>query len=358
LRRNDDCVTGELYIKELEKIHGSIQLMRLVKERMVHGIVTSTKRDRYSATVVVPTKKRPKLLVRALTSVVNAWQSSGPESGQLEVCVVDDEWDNSTQNTVSCLPYPESVILRYLRNPSGPNRGSAAARNYGVQSASSPFIYWLDDDDEFRDNRFEISYPILSSGKAEMVLERTCRILPDGRRYITGPEEHYGDVYRFLLMPNPSFAVAPVATSFRRDVFERVGGMRSELRFAEDSELLLRLCLHCKAAVNPGEPVANYYFHSGNTSGSGHTHLWHPIRALRTLLLGVDWSNKLLEKELLKSTISGMFDYSLHECRIRYSYRKRLAEGLSVMREFPFECMRHQNLKSMLVWLCKVEKSS
>src|SRR3954454_11717029 len=87
-------------------------------------------------TVVIPTKNRRKLLLRTLASVL------GQEGVDLDVVVVDDGGADDAEATVARL---QDVRLRVLRHDV--SRGVSAARNTGLNAATSPFVAFLDDDD-------------------------------------------------------------------------------------------------------------------------------------------------------------------------------------------------------------------
>jgi glycosyltransferase involved in cell wall biosynthesis len=88
--------------------------------------------------VVIPTRGRPQLLMRAVDSALA--QSLAPS----EVLVVVDGPDPETEDQVEAHPDPR---VRLLRLPV--NRGAAGARNAGVRAARSAWIAFLDDDDEW-----------------------------------------------------------------------------------------------------------------------------------------------------------------------------------------------------------------
>lgn len=92
--------------------------------------------------VVIPTYRRPPLLLRCLRAVLVQMFDAGP----FEVIVVDDGHDQATRQAVESLrpEVPAWVSLRYLRPASG--RGPAVARNAGWRAAVAPLIAFTDDD--------------------------------------------------------------------------------------------------------------------------------------------------------------------------------------------------------------------
>jgi glycosyltransferase involved in cell wall biosynthesis len=93
-------------------------------------------------TVVIPTYKRPQLLLRCLTAVLT--QRFEPDA--YEVIVVDDGHDDATRDLVQAVADGASLAaeLRYLRPAAG--RGPAVARNVGWRAARGQIIAFTDDD--------------------------------------------------------------------------------------------------------------------------------------------------------------------------------------------------------------------
>lgn len=91
--------------------------------------------DTYS--VVIPTRLRPTMLLRAIESV--AAQSRLPE----RVLVVD----NSPEGSEADLPANIRMPITKINAPAATN--AAAVRNIGLREATSRFVAFLDDDDEW-----------------------------------------------------------------------------------------------------------------------------------------------------------------------------------------------------------------
>lgn len=102
-----------------------------------------------SVTVVIPTRHRPGLLARALTSV---YQQETPAA---QVVVVIDGPDDETARTLQS--HPDVTVVQ--RATSG---GPAAARNDGVRAATSQFVAFLDDDDVWRPGKLTAQVELLS----------------------------------------------------------------------------------------------------------------------------------------------------------------------------------------------------
>ncbi|MEJ5963431.1 glycosyltransferase [Pedobacter immunditicola] len=91
-------------------------------------------------TVIIPTYKRTKLLIRCLEALVS--QSIPKEDFQ--VIVVSDGPDLQTQKALETWRMNNLLSLNYVQTPF--KGGPAAARNYGWKMAHAPLIAFTDDD--------------------------------------------------------------------------------------------------------------------------------------------------------------------------------------------------------------------
>ena len=96
--------------------------------------------------IIVRTKDRPKLLIRALHTIFA--QTYRP----IEVIIINDGGcelsDESLRKALGDIP------MQYIRNDE--NRGRAHAGNVGIENAHGEYIGFLDDDDEFYPNHLRV----------------------------------------------------------------------------------------------------------------------------------------------------------------------------------------------------------
>jgi glycosyltransferase involved in cell wall biosynthesis len=104
-----------------------------------------------SVTVVVPTRNRPQLLARALTSILQQ-----DYAGPIECIVV---FDQSLPDLPPGLVVPPGRTLRSIRNTRKP--GLPGARNSGILSSSGELIAFCDDDDEWLPTKLSEQVPDL-----------------------------------------------------------------------------------------------------------------------------------------------------------------------------------------------------
>src|SRR5258708_4440871 len=97
-----------------------------------------------SVSVVIPTRARPALVVRAVNSALQQ------TFGDLEVIVVIDGRDEETLAALASISSPR---LRLLPLPT--QVGGSRARNEGVHAATGEWVAFLDDDDEWLPEKLE-----------------------------------------------------------------------------------------------------------------------------------------------------------------------------------------------------------
>lgn len=176
--------------------------------------------------VVVPTYRRPELLSRCLTALLQ--QTMNPAA--YEVIVVDDGHDDATRTLVQRLRRMGGMpALRYIRPEHG--RGPAVARNAGWRAARGSLVAFTDDD-TIADRRW------LAEGEAAMA----HRVAMCGRVVVPPLQEPPTD--HELMTRGLASAEFVTANAFvRRDALQRVGGFDERFKRAwrEDSDLQFRL---------------------------------------------------------------------------------------------------------------------
>lgn len=95
--------------------------------------------------VVIPTLNRPSLVLRAVSNALAQTYK------QLEAVVVVDGPDAATIEALSTLNEPRLRVV-----PLPVNVGLAEARNSGIRAAAGDWVAFLDDDDEWHENKIEI----------------------------------------------------------------------------------------------------------------------------------------------------------------------------------------------------------
>ena len=208
--------------------------------------------------VVIPTRGRPDLVVRAVRSAL------AQSLREIEVVVVADGPDDATTRALRTLDDPRLVVEVLPQS-----RGVGAARNAGVRIARGRWIAFLDDDDEWASDKLAVQLPIaMGSAHAHPIV--TCRVAvrADGGREavwprrVPAPGERL-DEYLFVRR-TPFWGEALVQTStllVDRDLAVAVP-FDERLAKHEDLDWLLRAVRVANAAVTfvPSErPLATWH---------------------------------------------------------------------------------------------------
>lgn len=101
--------------------------------------------------VVIPTRNRTDMLVRAIESVIAQTYEN------IEICIVIDGEDDVTAQFLA--GYAASRVDMKVAQTDG--IGGSAARNLGVEMAAGTWIAFLDDDDEFLPRKLEKQVALL-----------------------------------------------------------------------------------------------------------------------------------------------------------------------------------------------------
>jgi hypothetical protein len=197
--------------------------------------------------VVIPAYNAAPFLDRCLKSVFA--QTLKPE----EVIVVDDK---STDNTAALAAELGAKVVRRTING-----GLSAARNSGIQSASSEWIALLDADDLWLPEKLERQAACI---RPEVVLIYTgIRFFDDNGIRSVLPAINPTTALKMLRYRNP----IPCTYLVRREALMHDGGYREDIRACEDWEMLVRLQRLGKF-VAVTDHLTDIYLHPGSLSAN------------------------------------------------------------------------------------------
>jgi glycosyltransferase involved in cell wall biosynthesis len=196
-----------------------------------------------SISVIIPIYNAAGFLADALRSVhAQAYQP-------LEIILVDD---GSTDHIDDVLPSlgPGIVFLRQ------PNRGPAAARNLGIQSAKGDFLAFLDADDRWPDCKLKIQSDYLKQHPdVSIVLGYVRYILLEGStRLEHWFVEEYGDISHVHLGSG----------LYRRNAFEQIGVFDENMPQGEDLDWFMRVRESTISMVVLPDVTLLYHRHTAN----------------------------------------------------------------------------------------------
>ena len=190
----------------------------------------------------------------------------------LELIVVDD---GSRDESVELLRGIDDPRLRLVVQE---NRGAHAAINRGLEMAQGDYLAIINSDDVFDPRRIETCLRTMDAEASDFACswirvvdgEGAGTAVKRGWRNMrpswagAGGEDGYWTREDFTLnMLSTNFVSTTSNMLFRRNVFERVGGMRN-LRFAHDWDFMLRVAsvFRCSEVA---EPLMDYRMHGSNT---------------------------------------------------------------------------------------------
>jgi glycosyltransferase involved in cell wall biosynthesis len=180
-----------------------------------------------TVSVVVATRHRPELLLRAVTSILS---QSYP--GDLECLVV---FDQSAPVEIPA-EVPPGRQLRVLTNTRTP--GLAGARNSGIDNAGGTVIAFCDDDDTWHRDKLTRQIELLNASAADFVACGVC-ILYSGRVVVRMPPPQTS--FNQLVHERVA-ALHPSTFVIRRSALDDIGLVDEEIpgSYGEDYDLLLR----------------------------------------------------------------------------------------------------------------------
>jgi GT2 family glycosyltransferase len=200
--------------------------------------------------IVIPTiGQRPEYLPLALNSI--------REAGNAYVLLVGNKGFDATSFLDS------GLIDKYLDEK---DPGLAAKINFGFRALPQQiqYINWLGDDDLLTKGSLEVALDRITQQDQPVLVYGGCEYIdPQGNSLFTNQSGAWAvPLLRFgpQLIPQPG-------SLYRRDAFEKVGGLSQEFGWAFDFELFLSLSKMGKAVFVPNV-LAKFRWHPGSLSVS------------------------------------------------------------------------------------------
>ena len=105
-------------------------------------------------TVIIGTKDRPELILRAVNTILNQTYSN------IECLVIDSSNTNRTQELIEGIKEKKISYFRLFPDP-----GRIASLNFGIEKSIGKYICFLDDDDEYMPEKIELQVQALNNSK-------------------------------------------------------------------------------------------------------------------------------------------------------------------------------------------------
>jgi hypothetical protein len=211
--------------------------------------------------------------------------------------------DGSTDNTMQVLKTYAPRCISISQAHAGP----AAARNRAIRESVSPFIAFIDADDEWLLEKLERQISLLRRNKSLGMVCSDCLICESGseenRHILVDDVPHSGRLFQHLV--RNCFVFTPTVV-VRRQCLEEIGLFNEALPVSEDFNLWLRIAARWEIAIVP-EVLAIVKKRSGSLSAA--------TSAQERLRSGV------ASLEHVQSTCSGLSPVEQHALRLALAER-------------------------------------
>ena len=207
--------------------------------------------------IIVPTYKRPEILINTINSVLNQTYKN------IELIIVDDNGLGSEFQLIT-----EALLKNYIDNGKviyiahKKNKNGSAARNTGLKSSHGEYINFLDDDDRLFPNKIM---------KQVLRLQNTDDLI--GATYCNSKIVHIqnlthrliekesnitieGNLCRQYILGLTKFNTSMIM--FKRKAIDHIGGFDESFTRHQDYEMMIRFFRHYNIVCTSIKPLAIY----------------------------------------------------------------------------------------------------
>lgn len=207
--------------------------------------------------IIVPTYKRPRMLERAIRSILDQTYQN------VEILVVDDnnEGDPFRKETEKRMKnFAADSRVFYYKHQN--NLGGSAARNTGIKNARGQYISFLDDDDEYKPDKIEKQIEIfIHTEKANLGLVYCgMNSLDLNNNFVEKIGIYLMDKNRLFKEQMKRGIIGTPMVMVPRKVFDEIGGFKY-LKYGQDYEMVLRILAHNYSIECIKEELVNIYLH-------------------------------------------------------------------------------------------------
>lgn len=207
--------------------------------------------------IIVPLYNKESFVRDALNSILKQTYTD------YEVIIVNDA---STDDSAIVAETFLSDKIRIIQHDK--NKGLAAARNTGIQNATSNFITYLDADDVWKPTFLEHIFSLtqefseaqIFATNYEEIWGTTLKIPVNGSENLDSNFKGYIDFFALNLKQG---IYCHGSVCFHKSVFEKIGLYNEEILFSEDLDFNIRANYHFKLAYS-NSPQMIYFMQTSN----------------------------------------------------------------------------------------------
>ena len=179
--------------------------------------------------VIIPCFNRASVLERAVNSVLTQTFQD------FSLFIVDDGSSDDTQNILwTFKTHPKVTVLKQ------DNRGVSAARNLGVKNSNSPWISFLDSDDEWLPTKLEVQVKEIKKNPSTRFIHSNEIWIRNGVR-VNAPEKFDKSNHDIFKRSLEFCLISPSTVILKRELFEERGHFDESFTVCEDYDLWLKI---------------------------------------------------------------------------------------------------------------------
>jgi glycosyltransferase involved in cell wall biosynthesis len=225
--------------------------------------------------IVIPSLNQGMFVGDAIASLVEQHYPN------VDILVVDGGSSDGTRKVLESY----GAEIRWI---SEPDEGQSHAIQKGMAMMEGSWCSWLNADDVHIGNAlFRVDQAIQATPAADLVVGRGCYIDENGRRtrpYPTIPIGESGDVSRELFLKG---YVAQPSVFFRREAYERVGGIDRRIVYAMDYDLWVRLAKSEARFTFLDEELSGNRWHASTKTSRGMLDLLSEVVSIQLREYGI-----------------------------------------------------------------------
>ena len=279
-----------------------------------------------SISVVIPTHNRAKMLKRAIDSVLAQTYQD------FELIVVSDGSTDKTEAVVAAYKDPRIKLLKHERP-----EGASSARNTGINVCKGKYIAFLDDDDEWLQEKLEKQIDLIKYSPPEVGLVYSWMECVENEE-VTHVRDPALKGYIFPHMLDKQAITNSSTLLIKRTVLDVVRGFDEDLPRGNDGDFIRRITKHFHVDFVPEVLVKVHVGHMDRISVNSVKNLKNVIHALKKRLVKFEAELEVYpdKKAIIFYKIGvnhfklGRYAEALSNIRKSISYKKNYTQKLMI----------------------------